>query len=163
MQTGHNSWCAKIKYECVKHHSKNISEDTQEMPQSRSTALPRHHKEERGQQKRHIWKLRRTKKNYNRGTAVVRSPGKLLGRGNLNLCKTQIITKLRWYKVVESSMAIWSQSKRKAHIFFSFLSFFLSLHTAIHPLRYSRQMYIVHSGLQDEGLQVTISNYRRVL
>ena len=42
-------------------------------------------------------------------------------------------------------------------------AFILSLHTAIRPLRHSRQVYIVHSGLQDEGLQVTISNYRRVL
>ena len=43
------------------------------------------------------------------------------------------------------------------------LCLFFSLYTAIRPLGHSRQVYIVHSGLQDEGLQVTISNYRRVL
>ena len=46
---------------------------------------------------------------------------------------------------------------------YGFVPFFLSLYTAIHPLGHSRQVYIVHSGLQDEDLQVTISNYHRVL
>ena len=35
-----------------------------------------------------------------------------------------------------------------------FFLFFLSLHTAIRPLGHSRQVYIVHCGLQDEGLQL---------
>ena len=39
----------------------------------------------------------------------------------------------------------------------SFFSFFLSLYTARTSFEYYRQMYFVHSGLQDESLQVTIS------
>ena len=41
--------------------------------------------------------------------------------------------------------------------FLSLLSFFLSLYTARPSFEYYRQMYFVHSGLQDESLQVTIS------
>ena len=37
------------------------------------------------------------------------------------------------------------------------LSFFLSLYTARPSFEYYRQVYFVHSGLQDESLQVTIS------
>ena len=37
------------------------------------------------------------------------------------------------------------------------LSFFLSLYTARPSFEYYRQVYYVHSGLQDESLQVTIS------
>ena len=40
-------------------------------------------------------------------------------------------------------------------LFLSFFFFFLY----IRPLGHSRQVYTVHPGLQDEGLQVTISNY----
>ena len=36
-------------------------------------------------------------------------------------------------------------------------SFFLSLYTARPSFEYYRQVYFVHSGLQDESLQVTIS------
>ena len=39
----------------------------------------------------------------------------------------------------------------------SFLSFFLSLYTARPYFEYYGQVYFVHSGLQDESLQVTIS------
>ena len=39
----------------------------------------------------------------------------------------------------------------------SHLSFFLSLYTARPSFEYYRQVYFVHSGLQDESLQVTIS------
>ena len=35
--------------------------------------------------------------------------------------------------------------------------FFLSLYTARPSFEYYRQVYFVHSGLQDESLQVTIS------
>ena len=35
--------------------------------------------------------------------------------------------------------------------------FFLSLYTARPSFQYYRQVYFVHSGLQDESLQVTIS------
>ena len=37
------------------------------------------------------------------------------------------------------------------------ISFFLSLYTARPSFEYYRQVYFVHSGLQDESLQVTIS------
>ena len=37
------------------------------------------------------------------------------------------------------------------------ISFFLSLYTARPSFEYYRQVYFVHSGLQDENLQVTIS------
>ena len=37
------------------------------------------------------------------------------------------------------------------------LSFFLTLYTARPSFEYYRQLYFVHSGLQDESLQVTIS------
>ena len=40
---------------------------------------------------------------------------------------------------------------------FTFLSFFLSLYTARPSFEYYRQVYFVHSGLQDVSLQVTIS------
>ena len=36
-------------------------------------------------------------------------------------------------------------------------SFFLSLYTARPSYEYYQQVYFVHSGLQDESLQVTIS------
>ena len=38
-----------------------------------------------------------------------------------------------------------------------FLSFFLSLYTARPSFDYYQQVYFVHSGLQDESLQATIS------
>ena len=34
---------------------------------------------------------------------------------------------------------------------------FLSLYTAPHPREHYRHVYFVHSGLEDESLQVTIS------
>ena len=39
----------------------------------------------------------------------------------------------------------------------SLFSFFVSLYTARPSCEYYRQVYLVHSGLQDESLQVTIS------
>ena len=41
--------------------------------------------------------------------------------------------------------------------------YFPSLYTARPSFEYYRQVYFVHSGLQDESLQVTNINYRRVL
>ena len=49
------------------------------------------------------------------------------------------------------------QQNRTRH----FLSFFLSLYTARPCFEYYRQVYFVHSGLQDESLQVTIHCLRR--
>ena len=46
-----------------------------------------------------------------------------------------------------------------AHPFF--LSF--SIYCLALAFEHYRQVYIVHSGLQDESLQVTYRNYRRVL
>ena len=49
------------------------------------------------------------------------------------------------------------------HVFFCLVldpgkdTFFLSLYTARPSFEYYRQVYLVHSGLQDESLQVTIS------
>ena len=41
--------------------------------------------------------------------------------------------------------------------------FFLTLYTARPSFEYYRQVFFVHSGLQEESLQVTISKLRRVL
>ena len=64
-----------------------MSEDTQKMPQSRSTALMRHqNKGRRGTNKDNTNATyettdAQTKKNYNKGTVFVRSEGKLIGGG----------------------------------------------------------------------------------
>ena len=67
--------------------NKNISQGTLELPQSRSTALPRHQKKERwGTNKEKTIATYETtdaqkKKNCNRGNALERSVVKLLGGG----------------------------------------------------------------------------------
>ena len=56
-------------------------------------------------------------------------------------------------RVVSHEAVLGEREKSRACI----ISFFLSLYTARPSFEYYRKVYFVHSGLQDESLQVTIS------
>ena len=51
----------------------------------------------------------------------------------------------------------WERERGRRFLLNRMFSFFLSLYTARPSFEYYRQVYFVHSGLQDESLQVTIS------
>ena len=65
--------------------------------------------------------------------------------------------------IVKTVIGLWKHKMSTCvssflSFFLSFFhSFFLSLYTARPSFEYYRQVYFVHSGLQDESLQVTIS------